>query len=559
MKGKIGFVIAVALAFLMVTAGAALAANQQKVADAIHGGQQWLVNAQAPDGGWTDNNWGVRNTATAFALAALLETNGVPYTSTVITNGIAFLMAHATDLGGGVWRLGDGDGHQNYSHNACLLALALYAAQAGSVSPTLTAMIEGAKQFTLSYQTTNPANNYYGSWGYDTGDKNYSGDNSNTQFAVMGLWYADRFLQNNPANEDWATYNYAWLQHTFASQGNDPLGNPMGMFQYYPGYTWDAAMTGSGLWQIAMIGKADDDMAKAVANWFGYTPNYNWAITPPSNSTCNYYYFIYAMAKALTATVGAQNLLGPEQRPWTTDLVNEMVDNKAIWDPAPVNPGEYTPVHWQGQYCLDGGNTLATAWVLMAIAFVDPNIEKKEAFLPDPPVVDFPIRGLITLSTTGNVTIQRAQRRRLGPERFAQNVTLPVGATEFTLNNVTVGGCTVLNILLPPEAMNPANLNSFVNADGTLKAGINWFKIRNGEWKGQGNIPIIVDKVAGVIKVTLCDGGPGDEDGVANGKIVDPGAPGFGAAAPAPAPGPTDQAASKSDSPFGCFIDTLLH
>ncbi|MEW5735504.1 MAG: hypothetical protein AB1921_11650, partial [Thermodesulfobacteriota bacterium] len=310
---------------LALFAQPALAANQQKVSDAIHGGQQWIINKQLGDGSWSDSRYGNPNTSTAFAVAALLET-GVSWQYTGITRGIQYIMDHAVDRGGGLIELGSQDGEQNYAHNSCLLALALYAAQADNVPITLTNLINGAKLFTESYQVNNPGSSCHGSWGYDRWDN--CGDNSNTQFAVMGLWYANRFLGVSSATEPWATANYAWLQYTFRD-----LGSGRGSFGYTSPWTY-GTMTGSGLWQLAMIGKSDDPMVTAAANWFSYTPNYLWSGVPSpfyASPTTAYYYFIYAMAKALTATVGAQNLLGPEQRPWTTDLVNEMVDNKAIW------------------------------------------------------------------------------------------------------------------------------------------------------------------------------------------------------------------------------------
>jgi hypothetical protein len=46
----------------------------------------------------------------------------------------------------------------------------------------------------------------------------------------------------------------------------------------------------------------------------------------------------------------------------------------------------------------------------------------------------------------------------------------------------------------------------------------------------------VVDLEAKVIRITLTDGGAGDSDGVINGTIVDPGAPGFDDVAPPGAP-----------------------
>ena len=87
-----------------------------------------------------------------------------------------------------------------------------------------------------------------------------------------------------------------------------------------------------------------------------------------------------------------------------------------------------------------------------------------------------------------------------------------------------------------------------MNADGTVKAGLNWFKVAGGTWKGTG-VPITVDLVNKVITVKLTDGGSEDADGVVNGKIVDPGAPGFGAA-----PVSVGASTSGNSSWFGCSV-----
>jgi len=80
---------------------------------------------------------------------------------------------------------------------------------------------------------------------------------------------------------------------------------------------------------------------------------------------------------------------------------------------------------------------------------------------------------------------------------------------------------------VPDGAFDPNNPDSFVDNKGNLKKGLKWFKIKDGAWKGQANIPIVADIPTKTIKVTLTDGGPGDEDGSVNGEVKDHGAPGY--------------------------------
>ena len=531
---------------LLVLAGSAMAASEAKVAQAMQGGQQYLRDTQLVNGSWRDGYTGNVDSATAFAVAALLET-GIPVSDPAVIKGIQYIVANA-GWNGTYTRLGGGD---NYDHSSCLIGLSLYALASNPAPITLTNIIRSARNFTVANQYVGN-NSYKGSWTYSG---NSSGDTSNTQFAVMGLWYANRFLGESSSVTDtpWAQNLLVYL--TTVHQIVDAQNN-YGVFRYYPNGNYTGPMTAAGLWCLAMIGQDQDPMALRVEEWFASPAKYRWDITPNSywgGAREAYYYFLFGMAKALQATVGHQNTLGTPARPWAQDFINEIVDNQAIWNTGASQPDGITRTHWAGNASLDGGNVLSTAWMLMSLAFIDPSVEKKDALLPDPPDADFPIRGLLTLSVKGNATISRAARRKIGPEKSAQTVTLPIGATEFIINKVPVGGTTILYIKVPDEALNPNNANSFIDAAGNLKPGLNWFKIRNGAWKGQANIPIIIDRASKEIQVTLRDGGPEDDDGLANGKITDPGAPGFGVDGDVAADG--DQTHSSSGL---CFISSIF-
>jgi hypothetical protein len=331
-------------------------------------------------------------------------------------------------------------------------------------------------------------------------------------------------------------------------------------------------MTGAGLWCLAMIeegqvGFLADGVTKTRAqraiDWLN--ENYNSATTSGGgilvNGWNNDEYYVYAMAKGLTGTLGTQGTVGAHN--WVQDLKNAMWGYIEGGQP-PVPNTSPVPCYWTETYWL-GSTNLGTSWVLMALAFADPatqspdkilpQIEPPATITPDDPVT--PIPGPVTLQTTGGVTISNAERKNIGIAKKATSTTLPVGAFDFTLNNVTAGGTAVLSVIVPEGAFDKANPNSFLDADGNVKKNLRGFKIQDGTWngQGQGKIHIEADIPTKTIKVTLTDGGPGDDDGVANGKIVDPGAPGLGDEGTAFVPGGS-AATTGSTSSSSCFIAT---
>ncbi len=357
-----GKVFILLLAALLLSLGAsAFAADAAKVNQAMAGGRQYLRDTQFADGHWNDNYQGRPYSATAFAVAALLET-GVPATDPAVVKGIQYILAGAgwdgtyTQLGGG----------SNYDHSSCLIALSLFASASNPASITLTNIIRSARDFTIHNQYLGN-NASKGSWTYSG---NWGGDNSNTQFAVMGLWYANRYLGDSTSTTDvpWAQNLLTWL--TSIHYMTDAQ-NGYGVFLYEPGYTGDfvgGPMTASGLWSLGMIGQDQNVMATEAEEWFAAQGTYRWDVTPgPSygGGRDAYYYFLFGMSKALTATVGYQNKLGTPQREWATDFVNQVVDTNAVWQTGASQPDGITRVHWAGNQWLDGGNILATAWMLI--------------------------------------------------------------------------------------------------------------------------------------------------------------------------------------------------
>jgi hypothetical protein len=317
------------------------------------------------------------------------------------------------------------------------------------------------------------------------------------------------------------------------------------------------AANGGGMWSLAMIGQTEaklnpTDTATMLQNavtW--YSNNYTWQYSQA------YMYAIYGVSKALTASIGPGALVGTHD--WATDMKSEVINSAhrthvdAVGD---VPAYDY----WDSNSGLDPQAVAQTAWVLTSLAFASTTTESTEKLLAQQDPLDNTVRGLVTLHTTGGVTISSAERGLVGAASLGANVVLPIGSLNFTLNNVTVGGTALLTITPPAGALDATNPHAFVQADGiTIKPGLNWFKITGGAWKGVGTVPITVDLSKGVIAVTLKDGGPEDADGVANGKIVDPGAPGYGVETVAETPvtpvTPAAPAAAEEDA-GGCTVGT---
>jgi hypothetical protein len=80
-------------------------------------------------------------------------------------------------------------------------------------------------------------------------------------------------------------------------------------------------------------------------------------------------------------------------------------------------------------------------------------------------------------------------------------MSLPYGAISFVIEDLDVGAAVTVRITVPGPATDYAK----VTADG-------WVRVPGAVTIGNG------------VAVTLTDGGVGDADGIANGRIVDPGA-----------------------------------
>jgi MYXO-CTERM domain-containing protein len=530
-------------------------ATDEQVAAAIAGAQNYLFVQFVDDGNgmghWPDYN---NLTGTSAAVAALVESGKMadPLYRERIEKGIAFIKSKVKPNGGIYEQY-----NESYETGMALVALALYG-QATTTDAAYRTIVQNAVDFLRSYQniegsmrggdygpageatSTNPngcdssVSRYYGAWGYYPGDTNNdkcstSGDLSNTQFVVMGLWYGSRYLGSPIDTAPWAKALLYFLKSQQQASGG---------FNVYPNSSDYSQRTGaaSAMWSLAMIGQTTakkdpsdtSTMVENAINWFATGTDQNDYYHPAAytwnNESSAYMYFIYAMAKALTATIGPAGLVGTNN--WALDMKTEVVNSQ--YRSSGTYPDNSAYDSWNSNGGLDPKAVGQTSWVLMSLAFASTSTPSTEKLLAQEELLDNIVRGLVTLHTTDGVTISAATRGNTAVANLGQNVVLPIGSISFTLNNVPVGGTAVLSIQPPAGALDPTLPSSFIEADGSLKAGLSWFKIVGADWKGLSSVPITIDRNLGVILVTLTDGGPEDADGVANGVIVDPGAPGFG-------------------------------
>ena len=489
----------------------------------VTGGQVYLLNrfVVSPTDA-TMGSWG-NLPETEGAVAALLDTGKYsdPLYKAAIDKAVKWIMTFSKPL-----PTGNGGLYQNndtYENGLGLVALSLYGEQTGG-SAALNKVIDDAMSYAVNGTATG------GGWGYV---KNDSGaDMSNTQFGAMGLYYGSRYrhVTIDPNVNGWSKDFYAFLKNN--AQAAD------GHFYYYvPGHSdyTNLSMTGGGLWSLAMIAEGNSTEATKAITWFATDGTSHLSGAWAGHD----YYLLYAVSKALAATLGPANKLGGATGTmWADDLstalLAQVTAGTSGGTAAIPNAAEN---HWSDNNWLSGHPTLATSFMLQALAFTNASTEVVTKILVEDPVSPPVVPGLVTLQTSGGVTITAAVRGNAAARGGkATTVKLPLEAFDFTLNHVPVGGTADLKLSVPNGALDPTNANGFLNANGTLKANIKWYKISGGLWNGS-SVPIVIDTAAKTITVTLRDGGPEDADHTANGTIVDPGAPGFDVAPDVPGGG----------------------
>lgn len=509
---------------------------------ALAKGQQYLFNTfQTDTTDSTQGYWTGSSTIgeTGIATAALIETGKISDVAyrPIIDKAIKYLKSQQDTSSGCI-------GGHTYETGLAVVALALYGSNVpmtvAELGPYQTVVrnainCQKARQNIVA-NSCSAGGTGYGGWGYGTCG---SADMSNAQFAAMGIYYGSKFLGEATSGTVWASglLDFLRLRQNAGDTGN---GGAFGVYSAGESSRFLTG-TGGGLWSLAMIGEttakldaADtQSMMQRGIEWF--KRNYTWTYSQAQ------YYYIYAMAKALTNTVGDSVLSGTTT--WTADLRDFLIAHKTDVAASGATPASN---YWSAGSGLDPSAVGTTGWALMSMAFADVNTPSATKPLADVPGTILPVdnQGTVWLETTGGVTITAPARGDI-TQTVDTGVELPIGSFDFTLSGVTTA-TTVLRLTPPAGALDQSNPLGFLNADGTIKAGLTWFKLVGGAWKGLPSVPLSLGPVGGpytYIEVTLTDNGPEDTN-AAVGVITDPGAPGVGFVA------------TSASGGGGCFIAT---
>lgn len=436
---------------------------------------------------------------------------------------------------------------ETYDTGVILMALSLF----GSISeteeedfPGFRSKVQAAYDHLVSFQHNEDngitsGDVHYGGWTYLSGSFGFT-DLSNTQYAALGLWYASRYLGYSMDEAEWAdrllvyvTRCHGWDEtndQPWADGKDDPSLD--GAFSYVPNgesFYPGGCQTGAGLWSLAMIGEDQNPMVDVAIDWFRH--NYTWSRIPgsyydsPTMQKMGYYYFVYGMGKSLTGLTTPDEVISGDQS-WTQDLLDVVIPEKVLTSGDIVSDDQVISgdvCYWPAPTHRDGNDSIATSFVLMTLAFINPSTESSEKHLAQPDDMDNPIQGKVTIKTSGEVTISDASRENASSDEG----DFPIGAFNFTLNHVPDGGVVVVRLELPAEGFNPDDPSSFVDSEGAPKGDLCWMGRSGIVWSQFAGVVIDADIEGQYIEITLTDNGPGDSDDIPGQITVSSSAPGL--------------------------------
>lgn len=287
--------IALAVVLLGAASGSTAEVTGVQVQQALDRGVDYLRKSQNADGTWPD--YGRPGGVTCLAVLALL-TAGVSEDDPALQKALPWITAIANQA----------------TYVVSLKAMVLAAANPTTYRKDLEAC---AKWLIGAQVATGPTE---GMWTYGTPGR--GGDNSNTQFAVLGLDACARAGVPVP-QEVWARIE----RHFRTSQGRD------GGWSYNPGQPQSyGSMTAAGLGSLYFAGvrlqtdfdqhtcgryRQDKAITEAI-NWFAQ----NFSVTQnPKGSAQWYYYYLYGLERV--GMVSALKYLGAHN--WYKEGVTELV------------------------------------------------------------------------------------------------------------------------------------------------------------------------------------------------------------------------------------------
>jgi squalene-hopene/tetraprenyl-beta-curcumene cyclase len=344
---------------------------EQRVNDSIEAGLEYLRDTQQPGGYWgssarvADASLGILCFITQKdSLGNLKGYSGLaPSDQAIVDDALAYIVSQQKS-DDSIWY-----DHETYETGLAMSALAEVMSTGGSDYTTL---LTDAIDYFVAAQVDEGegaavGSTYYGGWNYEAEDYP-GGDNSNTQFALIGLRAADSALgggivpsgvwskaivfeqhcQNDPAIN-----NMAWAQVVSNPSHDD------GGFVYIPNgwslsdagyYGSTGSHTALGAWNYLMCGLLQtDSRVDRALDWLKL--NYDYDENPNEQNWPFYYYYAWAFSKAMRLTSPASNLIGgvrnpaadgyPEETPsWYYDFAWYLTETQHVDGTFYNNPNE---------------------------------------------------------------------------------------------------------------------------------------------------------------------------------------------------------------------------
>jgi len=245
----------------------------------------------------------------------------------IVDDALAYIVSRVQS-DGSIWY-----DHKTYETGIAMSALAEAMATGGS---DYTTELTDAINFFVAAQAdegegASPGSTYYGGWDYE-GGSNY-GDDSNTQFALIGLRSADNALGGGVVPQSTWDKAILFVEHcqndptiNEMAWASDSVGNPSyddGGFVYVPdgwslsddGYYGSAGShTAVGCWNYILCGLPQTDYR--VERGLGWLDaNYDYDENPNEHGFPFYYYYAWAFSKAMHLTSPASDAIGGVRDP----------------------------------------------------------------------------------------------------------------------------------------------------------------------------------------------------------------------------------------------------
>ncbi len=291
------------------------------------------------------DNLGHRSYKPATAALAVLDLLNweIPKTDTAIVNGINYILSTLSGTSADAERYVTGSRNATYNTTCAILALA------AMHDPQYHDELRAMRQYLISSQwTTNgdPDNGAkgFGGFGYgkSSGGYNQRADNSNTQFAIMGINIATWELSRNLTGEEYTAErdipkqaylnSLTWLANIANGSGN----------AYVPGGSASHTMTAAAVWNYCLVkdGLKHDTSIDTTALDFKIEAGLNWldGRTPfdIGAQTSAQFYYSFTLAKAIMMSRRA-DIFDDETSDWYEKLSNALIAKQnqttGLWSP----------------------------------------------------------------------------------------------------------------------------------------------------------------------------------------------------------------------------------